>query len=398
MNELLAHDGYLLELIYGAALQVGRWPAVMAALSAYVGASKALLFTPAVAPAQGGIFYPHGLTQQDLVLWPTCHTGENFCLEGGAAGHGVDDAHDEEDSAAPNAARQHKRHVAGDEAMDVAGYRGFLSPLATSRVISATFPAIDEPKLPAVRCSFIRTVDAEAFGSAARVQLRLAIPHLARALAVMFRLRDAEHRVATSANALQMLGSGVLMFDGAGKVVFTNRAAERLLTQERGLSIAEGQLAIADPLLQRNWLAALRLSLAPRVMPQVAQVAALVALTGLGSTPTCMLRLSRLPVIARLNGSLGTAQLIAFITEARGWAAQIDPALLTSTWGLSRAESRTATAICEGGKLGDIAGCLGLSANTLKSQLKQVYLKTGCVSRADLSSMMLHLSHGTEAG
>jgi DNA-binding CsgD family transcriptional regulator len=102
------------------------------------------------------------------------------------------------------------------------------------------------------------------------------------------------------------------------------------------------------------------------------------------------MQLSQLPDQNQLGLPRHAARAIVLLQEAKG-RAQPDLDLLTRTWGLSRAEARTAVSASEGGKLLDVASRLGLSTNTVKTQLQQVYPKTGCASRADLTRIMLSL-------
>jgi len=51
-----------------------------------------------------------------------------------------------------------------------------------------------------------------------------------------------------------------------------------------------------------------------------------------------------------------------------------------------------AVTLCSVGTIEDAAVELGVSANTVKSQLQQVYQKTGTDSRAKLAKLILSLS------
>lgn len=207
----------------------------------------------------------------------------------------------------------------------------------------------------------------------------------------MLRLRDAEHCTASSEHALHALGTAVILLDGQGRVAFMNHAAERLIGRGLGIGLVRGRIQLADAMAQRDWQQALRASLAPQSQTRVAHFAEAVTWADPGVASTCTLQLSRLPVTSQFGLPAGAARVIAFITDGAE-RLQLDPALLTRTWGLSRAEARTALAMGSGGRLHDAATRLGLSANTLKSQLKQVYQKTGCSSRAELSRLMHSLN------
>jgi len=62
--------------------------------------------------------------------------------------------------------------------------------------------------------------------------------------------------------------------------------------------------------------------------------------------------------------------------------------VLPALFGLSQAEARVASAIAKGKTLEEISVEAGLSVNTIKSQLKAVFVKTGVSRQADLVALM----------
>jgi DNA-binding CsgD family transcriptional regulator len=69
------------------------------------------------------------------------------------------------------------------------------------------------------------------------------------------------------------------------------------------------------------------------------------------------------------------------------------PGVLERTFGLSRAEAKCAIALGEG-TVDQAAVRLGVSPHTVRTQLKQVYAKTACSSRSDLTRLLLSLAKG----
>jgi DNA-binding CsgD family transcriptional regulator len=104
-----------------------------------------------------------------------------------------------------------------------------------------------------------------------------------------------------------------------------------------------------------------------------------------------LLQLSRLPVASRFGHLHGAARVIVFVTDERR-AGATDQEVLMRLYQLSAAEARCAVALGEG-KLAEAAERLGVGIDTVKTQLKQIYAKTGCHSRADLTRLMLSLAH-----
>ena len=62
----------------------------------------------------------------------------------------------------------------------------------------------------------------------------------------------------------------------------------------------------------------------------------------------------------------------------------IDPRRLIRLYGLSRAESRVAVLLGQGQRLEQIAEALGLTYETVRKHLKQIFIKTGTDRQAEL--------------
>jgi DNA-binding CsgD family transcriptional regulator len=65
-------------------------------------------------------------------------------------------------------------------------------------------------------------------------------------------------------------------------------------------------------------------------------------------------------------------------------AVDIDPRLLTRLYGLSRAEARVAVLLAKGNRLEQVAEQLGLTYETVRKHLKQIFGKTGTDRQAEL--------------
>ena len=70
----------------------------------------------------------------------------------------------------------------------------------------------------------------------------------------------------------------------------------------------------------------------------------------------------------------------------------ISPELLQIAHGLTPAEARVAITLLEGSSAREVADCLGVSFNTVRTQIKEVYAKLGVGSRARFVKLMLALA------
>jgi DNA-binding CsgD family transcriptional regulator len=73
-----------------------------------------------------------------------------------------------------------------------------------------------------------------------------------------------------------------------------------------------------------------------------------------------------------------------------------DKALLSIVFGLTNAEARLAAAICQGQDLNTVASTFGVSRQTLRSQLKVVFAKTGARRQAELVARAAQIRNTTQ--
>ncbi|RZI95373.1 MAG: helix-turn-helix transcriptional regulator [Rubrivivax sp.] len=96
-----------------------------------------------------------------------------------------------------------------------------------------------------------------------------------------------------------------------------------------------------------------------------------------------MLAPLRLRNAARLHGA---ALLFVFDPEA---TPSITADTVRQLFGLSKREAEVAAALCSGRTLDELAAERGTSINTVRTQLKSVFNKTGTSRQADLVSLLL---------
>lgn len=376
----------LLDLVYAASLEPQRWPQTLARAADWLGASRSLLFTPGAAIDADGFFYSHGVSAEEMTIWSSRYVGQDFwtarAVERGLAYEGGIFR----DSDLSN----RQELLASDY------YREHLVRMDIGWLLSGVILAPSDGTLPVVVLSNYRGVDAHTgFDDVARERMALLLPHLSRALAVMLRLRRAEHQAAASAGALDALNCGVALLDRRGRVVHANRRAQSLWREADGLQRdALGHIAIEGAAARRAWQAALQATL--DASGRVAHFSEALSVPRSSGAGSYLLQLSRLSVGDRFGPLAGDACVIVFITDGER-SLEPDPGMLMRLYGLSAAEARTAQALAGGARLADAAAALDLSVNTLKTQLKQIYAKTGCGSRAELTRLLLSVAGVAES-
>jgi DNA-binding CsgD family transcriptional regulator len=190
------------------------------------------------------------------------------------------------------------------------------------------------------------------------------------------------------AQTLEALADAVFILGHGGRIRHLNRAAERLLSQADVLTSHGGRLTArhseASGELQRLVVLATR--------PMGLRCGGSMSLGSIGSRFPLAVRVA--PISARLLPIFDPPpSALVTVTDLEAWL-QTPEEDLRRLFGLTLAESRTAAAVFDGLSLPQAAERFGVSANTVRTQLKLVFNKTGVTRQADLVKLMMRLSGG----
>jgi DNA-binding CsgD family transcriptional regulator len=215
--------------------------------------------------------------------------------------------------------------------------------------------------------------------------LRFLEPHLQRAFRLYLRLSEFKRRSENLQEAVDMLTTGVIFLASSAHIIDVNRTAAAILAENDGL-VSVGQRLCAEV---SGESAQLRLL--------ISRASAISIGTGVdaagGMTISRRIRPPLNVLIApvrRLNIT-GAVSAVAFVVDP----AQHDrPAseILYMLFGLTPAECRLALLLGDGHSPPAIADIIGVSANTLKTQLSRIYRKTGTSRQAQLVRVLSQLS------
>jgi DNA-binding CsgD family transcriptional regulator len=228
--------------------------------------------------------------------------------------------------------------------------------------------------------SIQRSEDQGPFNPEEVARLRLLSQGISSAIAVGSALGFAKAEAALE--AFEISGRAVIMLDRQGDVVLINQAAERLIGGD--LQISRKRLVCRDAAATRALGAAIH-----AVCSREAG---------------CDL-LHPIPIARRNN-----APLIAFVTPARGDAIDFlspyqslvvlfdpverkppPPEVLQKLFHLTPAESRLAHALAKGQKLHDLSVGAGLSYETVRNQLRSIFVKLGVNSQTDMVAALISI-------
>ncbi len=216
--------------------------------------------------------------------------------------------------------------------------------------------------------------------------LRLLDPHLRRAFRLHFQLSDLKSRTHGLESALNDIPTGVFLLGVAGEIIVANRSASAMLSQKDGLIVDHGKLC-AQRADESNNL--------QRLIGNAIATSA-----GGGFSPGGAISISRragpslqLLVTPVKNLPLNLPKPVRAVVFASDPSMKLRPAreILVGLFGLTPAECRVAMLLTDGHAPRQIGQLLGVSSNTLKSQLASIYAKTGSSRQSQVVRLISQL-------
>ena len=227
---------------------------------------------------------------------------------------------------------------------------------------------------------FHRPRSAKPFDETDRRKAQFILPHVERALQLQHRIAALTSERDIALDVMEGLAIGILFVTSNGRLLFANRVAERVLRSGQGLSVAQGRLRSQDPSRRQDL---------ERLIGEAAQTSG-----GKGTSAGGVLSVA----------TLGGRQLFLLISPFRSMSIGYGPALpaavvmfsdpeseaaipektLRTMFCLTPAQARLVIALLAGQSLPEYAQAAAISINTAKTQMCQVFLKTGHDRQIDL--------------
>lgn len=376
----------LIDQVYAGALNPRVWPEVVENLSHWIGASKTFLHTP-MNTRTDGLFIAHGFKEGELELYHAKYQAIDPWREAA-----ITQGYFQEGTVVLGS------QLVTDEQLRLTPfYKEYLIPSeALSLVAGVIFDGMTPGTLITV-ISLFRGSRQQQFTPSDRDRLGLVLPHLARAFGVMYRLREADLRIAASLNALDGLAAGTLLIAPNGEVVFANQAAHALLTTNDGLSLRDTggrnghRLFASSARVQDQLDKALFQALHGDTL-QIPHFSQGLSIPRPSGREPFTLQFSALTENNEFGQGIATPRAIVFISTLAS-PITLAPEQLMQLYQLTPAEARLAIALGNGDGLQEVAEQLGVSHNTAKTQLQWIYSKTGVDSRAKLTKLLFALAN-----
>jgi DNA-binding CsgD family transcriptional regulator len=211
----------------------------------------------------------------------------------------------------------------------------------------------------------------------------LLVPHIARA----FELHRRFSENSGMAEALDRLPTGVMLLDPRGRVVLRNRSAQRILDLADGLMLDDGvPRAVRGPdnaVLQQMIRSVVDASASPGSSYDT-HVMAVSRPSGRRAFP---LRLGSM-LSASPEHTLHDAVAVLYVSDVEAQTLQQSEPL-RKLYALTQAEVELVELLCDGWSLEEASAQRGVTMNTARSQLKQIFFKTGTSRQSELVRLVL---------
>jgi DNA-binding CsgD family transcriptional regulator/PAS domain-containing protein len=215
---------------------------------------------------------------------------------------------------------------------------------------------------------------------------RLLMPHMQRVVTIHREVVKAEANGRGLAWALESIPIAVILIDERGRVCATNRAADRILGRRDGLSLHRHGLQCTHA----KETAQLQGLLAEAVRTGLWEI------RGEARALTLSRPSGRRPLEALVTAVPGEAmssgpeipRAVLFVSDPDS-KAEPSIELLQQYYGLTPSEAALACELASGSSLKEAAQHMGISGETARTRIKQVFVKTGSHSQTALARLLL---------
>jgi DNA-binding CsgD family transcriptional regulator len=270
------------------------------------------------------------------------------------------------------------------ELKTTAVYNEFMARFRIEHGLFAVVEQINGPRGGSV--SLFRSSSSPEFRTAEEEILCLLAGHLKQAFRLYREFSDLKALSTGLETALNLFPSGVIFLGGNGRVVCMNRAASAVVSEKDGLLVTRSGLRAEKPI---------EFSLLEKVIREATSTS-----NGQGLSPGGTVLVSRRKrpplqiVVSAIRDPAITSQMVAAIVFIIDPTRRQRPALdtLQALYGLTPAECRVALLVGDGHAPRLIAGMVGVSVNTVRSQIKSVFSKTGVKRQGELIRLLMRNS------
>jgi len=258
-------------------------------------------------------------------------------------------------------------------------YREYLIPRGTVETCGAKVAA-EGSRICTI--SLICCTEQGPMSTERRALASRALTHLDRAMRLARRMSTLAAVATLGRSMLDTHDEPIASVSASGQLLHSSRAFEALIAKRQGIALTAGSVSLVNADAQRQLAIALReaADLGQDLSGCSPTVSPLIAVPRPNRSP---LMIAVMPLMTPASGANWFTRRGALLKVSDPLAVPA-PALLQQAFRFTGAESRIACALMEGGTLKAVAQQQGVTANTVKAQVKSIYAKAGVESRSAL--------------
>lgn len=264
-------------------------------------------------------------------------------------------------------------------------YNDFMRPNGFQNIAICTLLEVGHARRVG---SFLRAKDAKEFTEADLHTIQIYAPHFARAAKLEARLQSLQRDITTSDRAMSHFAQGAIWVDSSLRIMWMNSHAQEQLASRDGLLALQGRLV------------------AERMNDQATLSLAVHAAAAASGRRGSSLQIARMKSVqpwlvsiipGKLPAEFGAGAEVSDVPHAlvllqKGMSPKLPThQQLQQLWGLTPAEARLAIGLLQSESTTEYAKRHALSPNTVKTQLKQLFAKTGTNRQATLLQMLMQV-------
>lgn len=256
-------------------------------------------------------------------------------------------------------------------------YNEFVSPQKTHYGMGVENP-ID--KDASVYITLNRNKNKQGFEDEYRKALLQLVPHIQKSLLINNKVCQLELKENLLSNALNHINSPTLLINKFGKILFINPLAEQLITQHDGICIKNNHILILSE-RENKYLKQLIHQATDK--NSFHQQGGAMNFKPPGKQTTLSILIS--PVNPdKVNMDIQSSECAILILSSQQQQPSISDKLLSDLYKLTPAEARLSVELCKGFTINEISERFSLSKNTLRTQLRHCFNKTGVSRQIEL--------------
>lgn len=358
----------VLPCIYAAASDPARWTEALQAVAGLLDASQGLIFSHQATPEQRGMWISCRISSEATQRYVEHYHAHDIWMQ---RGHALN-------VWVPGRVVVGKDLLPDKAFLDSPFYREFLAPQDIRDLCAGVLHDGSEPGIPRVNIAVYRPHAKPRFNGADKALMAALLPHLREAARIGFRLAEMEQALQIARATADAILPALVLADRSGRIVFANRPAQVLCAAGDGLLLKEGRLKIASARLQSR--------LDKLLMQDEAQGAALQIPRPSGKPAYWLIQVDVPQTEESPPDARRPSRALLIHDPATQDANLQDFAVLH---GLTPAEARLLEALLLHSTLPEAARHLGVSINTVRSQLRSILDKCGVCRQVELMRMVV---------